>query len=160
MPVVLRKARASAATWNAWPGTHLVDSSRPRAVGVEPQLDRESVSERLWFVLELQHVYRPQRDKVVEVRAVRHTNPPGIASTSMENAASRRTSSGILSGTTGRSFSTVSPLAFWIRLARTTTPAASSARSGVSKKYTCRTCASSGPASARPCLLSARTPGS
>jgi hypothetical protein len=46
-----------------------------RAVGIEPQLDGESVSKRLWLVLELQHVDRPQRDKVVEFRPVRRMGP-------------------------------------------------------------------------------------
>ncbi len=38
---------------------------------------------------------------VVPLNEPEQTNPPGIASTSIENAASRRTSLGIVSGTTG-----------------------------------------------------------
>ena len=47
-------------------------------------------------------------------------------------------------GTTGRSFTTESSPFFCVRRARTTRPALSSARSGVSRKKTCRICASSG----------------
>src|SRR5262249_42915275 len=47
-------------------------------------------------------------------------------------------------GTTGRSLTTVSSPFFCERRARTTSPTLSSARSGVSKKKTCRSCACSG----------------
>jgi hypothetical protein len=47
-------------------------------------------------------------------------------------------------GYDARSLTTESPSPSWIRLARTTTPAVSSARSGASKKYTCRMWASTG----------------
>ena len=54
------------------------------------------------------------------------------------------TSGGSSAGTTGRSFTTESAPLPWIRRARTTTPAAFSVSSGVSKKNTCRIWASSG----------------
>ena len=58
------------------------------------------------------------------------------------------------SGTTGRSFTTESPPLPWILRARATTPAWLSVRSGVSKKYTWRICASS--ASSCKFLIAAR----
>ena len=73
-----------------------------------------------------------------------HTYPPGMASTSMPNVSSARSSGGMSSGTTGRSFTTESAPLPWMRRERTTTPALLRARSGVSKKVTSRTCASSG----------------
>ena len=72
------------------------------------------------------------------------TKPPGSASTSTLNDGSRRSSAGSSAGTTGRSLTTVSPAPPWIRRARTTTPAPLRARSGVSKKKTCRGFASTG----------------
>jgi hypothetical protein len=72
------------------------------------------------------------------------TKPPGTASSSTLNDAERRRSAGSFDGTTGRSLTTESSPLPWTRRPRTTTPAASSRRSGVSKKYTWRICASSG----------------
>jgi hypothetical protein len=63
-----------------------------------------------------------------------HTYPPGIASTSTMHTCDSRTSFGRPEGTTGRSLTTESSLFPATRRARTTTPALSSARSGVSKK--------------------------
>ena len=72
------------------------------------------------------------------------TYPPGIASTSTLTVGERRISSGRSTGSTGRSLTTVSPARPCILRARATMPAALSSRSGVSKKKTCRICASSG----------------
>ena len=77
------------------------------------------------------------------------TKPPGIASTSTPKLGDFRSSAGSSSGTTGRSFTTESSPFPWIRRARTTTPVWLSARSGVSKKNTCRIWASSGSSSQR-----------
>ncbi|MCU0971044.1 MAG: hypothetical protein MUF57_04420 [Gammaproteobacteria bacterium] len=73
-----------------------------------------------------------------------HTNPPGIASTSILKAAERRSSRSMVEGSTGRSLMTVSAPPPWMRRARTTMPASFKARSGVSKKNACRGCASTG----------------
>ena len=72
------------------------------------------------------------------------TKPPGSASTSTRKLGESRSSTGSSDGTTGRSFTTESSPLPWIRLARTTTPALSSASSGVSKKKTWRICACRG----------------
>ena len=72
------------------------------------------------------------------------TKPPGMASTSTPKLGDTRSSAGSSLGTTGRSLMTVSAPRPCTRRARATTPALSSARSGVSKKKTCRIWASSG----------------
>ena len=72
------------------------------------------------------------------------TKPPGMASTSTPNAADLRTAAGTSSGTSGLILTIASPTLRCTLRARTTTPCWFSARSGVSKKATCRSWASSG----------------
>ncbi len=72
------------------------------------------------------------------------TKPPGIASTSTFMLGDVRKCSGSSLGTTGRSFTTESSGRRCTRRARTTRPASFNLRSGVSKKKTCRSSASSG----------------
>ena len=72
------------------------------------------------------------------------TYPPGIASTSTPTLPERRRSSGSSSGTTGGASRPCRRRGPGPAARGATTPAALSARSGVSKKYTCRICASIG----------------
>src|SRR4051794_6920921 len=89
-------------------------------------------------------VARTSVGRSVAFNAPEHTRPPGSASTSTRKFSDRRSLPGSSPGTTGRSLTTESSPLPWMRRARTTRPARSSARSGVSKKATMRICASSG----------------